>query len=185
MPRTCAAESCFKNFSLCEMPCHKFPKDEKLCALWSRLARPSFPTWVPTNIDRLCGYHFSDEDYIWNPKLMKRAGLSTKNMRLKPGVVPSVFSKKGSSDQLTRPLEKRSEAAPLFDATDVQVKGADACWDTRYKAAESSVSTAILVGLFLWVLIHMRPCRRWSCTFWRDQQFTKSHREHLVQMLFL
>ncbi|KAM7296956.1 zinc finger protein 84 [Ixodes scapularis] len=124
------------------MPCHKFPKDEKLCALWSRLARPSFPTWVPTNIDRLCGYHFSDEDYIWNPKLMKSAGLSTKNMRLKPGVVPSVFSKKGSSDQLTQPLEKRSEAAPLFDATDVLVKGTDTCWDTQYKAAESSVSAA-------------------------------------------
>ncbi|KAG0422763.1 hypothetical protein HPB47_001426, partial [Ixodes persulcatus] len=124
------------------MPCHQFPKDEKLCALWSRLARPSFPTWVPTNIDRLCGYHFSDEDYIWNPKLMKSAGLSTKNMRLKPGVLPSVFSKKGSSDQLTRPLEKRSEAAPLFDATDVLVKGADACWNTQYKAAESSVRAA-------------------------------------------
>uniref|UniRef100_A0A6B0UZK2 THAP-type domain-containing protein n=1 Tax=Ixodes ricinus TaxID=34613 RepID=A0A6B0UZK2_IXORI len=145
MPRTCAAESCFKNFSLCEMPCHKFPKDEKLSALWSRLARPSFPTWVPTNIDRLCGYHFSDEDYIWNPKLMKSAGLSTKNMRLKPGVVPSVFSKKGSSDQLTRPLEKRSEAAPLFDATDVLIQDADACRDTQYKAAESPVSPALSV----------------------------------------
>ncbi|KAM7306543.1 hypothetical protein ISCGN_010246 [Ixodes scapularis] len=45
MPKYCAAEGCGNSVVRCETSAHTFPKDEKLCYLWSRLARPSFPTY--------------------------------------------------------------------------------------------------------------------------------------------
>ncbi|KAM7307999.1 hypothetical protein ISCGN_011634 [Ixodes scapularis] len=71
MPKYCAAEGCGNSVVRCETSAHTFPKDEKLCYLWSRLARPSFPTWVPSKSDRLCSEHFRDEDYIRSPSALR------------------------------------------------------------------------------------------------------------------
>ncbi|KAG0443771.1 hypothetical protein HPB47_014546 [Ixodes persulcatus] len=84
----------------------KFPADEKLHAVWTRLARPSCPTWVPAPDDRLCSDHFRDDDYERSPRALKSFGLPTKSIRLKPGVVPSIFSKKRKANPLSEPLEK-------------------------------------------------------------------------------
>ncbi|KAG0426745.1 hypothetical protein HPB47_026171 [Ixodes persulcatus] len=84
----------------------KFPADEKLHAVWTRLARPSCPTWVPAPDDRLCSDHFRDDDYKRSPRALKSFGLPTKSIRLKPGVVPSIFSKKRKANPLSEPLEK-------------------------------------------------------------------------------
>ncbi|KAG0442597.1 hypothetical protein HPB47_015658 [Ixodes persulcatus] len=107
MPKYCAAEGCGNSVVRCETSAHTFPKDEKLCYLWSRLARPSFPTWVPSKSDRLCSEHFRDEDYIRSPSALKSVHLPTKHNRLNPGALPSVFSKKRKPEDLAEHIEKR------------------------------------------------------------------------------
>ncbi|CAN7981189.1 unnamed protein product, partial [Ixodes pacificus] len=142
MPRYCVAEGCGNSLSHRELPMRKFPADEKLRAVWTRLARPSFPTWVPTPDDRLCSDHFRDDDYERSPRALKSVGLPTKSIRLKPGVVPSIFSKKRKANPLSEPLEKRRKVAPLLDATNLPVGVADTCWETEHEEAGPSVCSA-------------------------------------------
>ncbi|KAG0424675.1 hypothetical protein HPB47_028106 [Ixodes persulcatus] len=66
----------------CGKPIHPFPKDEQLRALWIRLPRPSFPTWLPTMSDRFCSDHFRDEDYERSPRVMESVGFPVSNVRL-------------------------------------------------------------------------------------------------------
>uniref|UniRef100_A0A6B0V603 THAP-type domain-containing protein n=1 Tax=Ixodes ricinus TaxID=34613 RepID=A0A6B0V603_IXORI len=107
MVRHCAVEDCGNFLIRCGRPIHQFPKDEQLRALWIRLARPSFPTWLPTDSDRLCSDHFRDEDYERSPRVMESVGVPVRNVRLKPGVLPSYFSKKRKSDEHSEALDKR------------------------------------------------------------------------------
>ncbi|KAG0444607.1 hypothetical protein HPB47_013598 [Ixodes persulcatus] len=109
----------------------KFPADEKLRAVWTRLARPSFPTWVPTPDDRLCSDHFRDDDYERSPRALKSFGLPTKSIRLKAGVVPSIFSKKRKANPLSEPLEKRRRVAPLLDVTNLEEAEPSVCSATQ------------------------------------------------------
>ncbi|KAG0416064.1 hypothetical protein HPB47_006740 [Ixodes persulcatus] len=61
--------------------------------------------------DRLCSDHFRDDDYERSPRALKSFGLPTKSIRLKPGVVPSIFSKKRKANPLSEPLEKRRKVS--------------------------------------------------------------------------
>ncbi|KAM7310424.1 THAP domain-containing protein 11-like [Ixodes scapularis] len=107
MVRHCAVEDCGNLLIRCGKPIHQFPKDEQLRALWIRLARPSSPAWLPTTSDRLCSYHFRDEDYVRSPRVMESLGFPVRNVQLKPGVLPRLFSKKRRSGERSEPLDKR------------------------------------------------------------------------------
>ncbi|CAN8031097.1 unnamed protein product, partial [Ixodes persulcatus] len=98
--------------------------------------------WVPTPDDRLCSDHFRDDDYERSPRALKSFGLPTKSIRLKPGVVPSIFSKKRKANPLSERLEKRRKVAPLLDATNLPVGIADTCWEMEHEEAEPSVCSA-------------------------------------------
>ncbi|KAG0441500.1 hypothetical protein HPB47_015927 [Ixodes persulcatus] len=74
MVRHCAVEDCGNFLIRCGKPIHQFLKDEQLRALWIRLARPSFPAWLPTSSDCVCSYHFRDEDYERSPRVMESVG---------------------------------------------------------------------------------------------------------------
>ncbi|XP_040358219.1 uncharacterized protein LOC8051231 isoform X12 [Ixodes scapularis] len=107
MVRHCAVEDCGNFLIRCGKPIHQFPRDEQLRALWIRLARPSYPTWLPTDSDRLCSDHFRDEDYERSPRVMESLGFPVRNVQLKPGVLPTYFSKRRKSDDHSEPLHKR------------------------------------------------------------------------------
>ncbi|KAM7282467.1 hypothetical protein ISCGN_002617 [Ixodes scapularis] len=86
---------------------HTFPSDPTLRKLWIRVARPSQPTWVPAKGDCLCTDHFAEEDYVRSPAVLRSLGLPVKHVFLKPGVVPSLFTRKRKQAQLSGVEEKR------------------------------------------------------------------------------
>ncbi|XP_042145923.1 THAP domain-containing protein 11-like [Ixodes scapularis] len=138
MVRHCAVEDCGNLLIRCGKPIHQFPKDEQLRALWIRLARPSSPAWLPTTSDRLCSYHFRDEDYVRSPRVMESLGFPVRKVQLKPGVLPRLFSKKRRSGERSEPLDKRRRVAPLRDSTNFLVGGADTCWEPTNELEETA-----------------------------------------------
>ncbi|KAM7287687.1 hypothetical protein ISCGN_031378 [Ixodes scapularis] len=143
MPKYCAAEGCGNSVVRCETSAHTFPKDEKLCYLWSRLARPSFPTWVPSKSDRLCSEHFRDEDYIRSPSALKSVHLPTKHNRLNPGALPSVFSKKRKPEDLAEHIEKRRKVTPPCDAARSLEEEDDTWGNTNFEVVEQSSAKSV------------------------------------------
>ncbi|KAG0437364.1 hypothetical protein HPB47_017475 [Ixodes persulcatus] len=79
---------------------HTFPSDPTLRKLWTRVARPSQPTCTPP-------YHFAEEDYVRSPAVLRSLGLPVKHVFLKPGVVPSLFTRNRKQVQLSGVEEKR------------------------------------------------------------------------------
>ncbi|KAM7298078.1 hypothetical protein ISCGN_018707 [Ixodes scapularis] len=146
MPKYCAAEGCGNSVVRCETSAHTFPKDEKLCYLWSRLARPSFPTWVPSKSDRLCSEHFRDEDYIRSPSALKSVHLPTKHNRLNPGALPSVFSKKRKPEDLAEHIEKRRKVTPPCDAARSLEEEDDTWGNTELEVVEQSSAKSVTLG---------------------------------------
>ncbi|CAN8013653.1 unnamed protein product, partial [Ixodes persulcatus] len=119
MPRYCAAQDCSNSVWYSGRPAHKFPSEPTLLKLWIRAARPSQPTWKPAKGDCLCTEHFEDDDYKTSPKLLQRMGLPVKKAYLKPGVVPSLFTRKRKRERHSGAVEKRrrkevSAAAEIF-----------------------------------------------------------------------
>ncbi|KAM7287729.1 hypothetical protein ISCGN_031420 [Ixodes scapularis] len=143
MPKYCAAEGCGNSVVRCETSAHTFPKDEKLRYLWSRLARPSFPTWVPSKSDRLCSEHFRDEDYIRSPSALKSVHLPTKHNRLNPGALPSVFSKKRKPEDLAEHIEKRRKVTPPCDAARSLEEEDDTWGNTEFEVVEQSSAKSV------------------------------------------
>ncbi|XP_040361222.1 uncharacterized protein LOC120849968 [Ixodes scapularis] len=86
---------------------NRFPSEPTLRKLWIRAARPSQPTWKPTKGDCLCMEHFEDEDYKTSPKLLQSLGLPVKQAYLKPGMVPSLFTRKCKRERHSGAVEKR------------------------------------------------------------------------------
>ncbi|KAG0412518.1 hypothetical protein HPB47_010354 [Ixodes persulcatus] len=114
MPRYCAAQDCSNSVCYSGRPAHKFPSEPTLRKLWIRAARPSQPTWKPAKGDCLCTEHFEDEDYKTSPKLLQSLGLPVKQAYLKPGVVPSLFTRKRKRERHSGAVEKRRrKEAPL------------------------------------------------------------------------
>ncbi|CAN8026927.1 unnamed protein product [Ixodes persulcatus] len=107
MPRYCAAQDCSNSVCYSGRPAHKFPSEPTLRKLWIRAARPSQPTWKPAKGDCLCTEHFEDEDYKTSPKLLQSLGLPVKQAYLKPGVVPSLFTRKRKRERHSGAVEKR------------------------------------------------------------------------------
>ncbi|XP_040359858.1 peroxynitrite isomerase THAP4 isoform X2 [Ixodes scapularis] len=107
MPRHCAAEDCSNSVWYSGRPVHTFPREPTLRKLWIRAARPSQPTWKPAKGACLCTEHFADEDYQRSPKLLESLGLPVKQLRLKPGVVPSLFTRKRKRERHSGAVEKR------------------------------------------------------------------------------
>ncbi|XP_040077547.1 THAP domain-containing protein 11-like [Ixodes scapularis] len=107
MPRNCAAQGCSYSVWYSGRPMHTFPSDPTLRKLWIRVARPSQPTWVPAKGDCLCTDHFAEEDYVRSPAVLRSLGLPVKHVFLKPGVVPSLFTRKRKQAQLSGVEEKR------------------------------------------------------------------------------
>ncbi|XP_040077095.1 THAP domain-containing protein 6-like [Ixodes scapularis] len=107
MPRYCAARDCSNSVCCSSRPAHKFPSEPTLRKLWIRAARPSQPTWKPTKGDCLCMEHFEDEDYKTSPKLLQSLGLPVKQAYLKPGMVPSLFTRKCKRERHSGAVEKR------------------------------------------------------------------------------
>ncbi|KAM7312912.1 hypothetical protein ISCGN_009816 [Ixodes scapularis] len=143
MPKYCAAEGCGNSVVRCETSARTFSKDEKLCYLWSRLARPSFPTWVPSKSDRLCSEHFRDEDYIRSPSALKSVHLPTKHNRLNPGALPSVFSKKRKPEDLAEHIEKRRKVTPPCDAARSLEEEDDTWGNTEFEVVEQSSAKSV------------------------------------------
>lgn len=99
---------------------HTFPSDPTLRKLWIRVARPSQPTWVPAKGDCLCTDHFAEEDYVRSPAVLRSLGLPVKHVFLKPGVVPSLFTRKRKQAQLSGVEEKRRrEEVGVLAATEI------------------------------------------------------------------
>ncbi|KAM7290454.1 hypothetical protein ISCGN_027080 [Ixodes scapularis] len=107
MPRYCAAQDCSNSVCYSGRPVHKFPSEPTLRKLWIRAARPSQPTWKPAKGDCLCTEHFEDKDYKTSPKLLQSLGLPVKQAYLKPGVVPSLFTRKRKRERHSGAVEKR------------------------------------------------------------------------------
>ncbi|CAN8016690.1 unnamed protein product [Ixodes persulcatus] len=107
MPRYCATQDCSNSVCYSGRPAHKFPSEPKLRKLWIRAARPSQPTWKPAKGDCLCTEHFEDEDYKTSPKLLESLGLPVKQAWLKPGVVPSLFTRKRKRERHRSAVERR------------------------------------------------------------------------------
>ncbi|CAN8017879.1 unnamed protein product, partial [Ixodes persulcatus] len=107
MPWYCAAQDCSNSVCNSGRPAHKFPSEPTLRKLWIRAARPSRPTWKPAKGDCLCTEHFEDEDYKTSPKLMQSLGLPVKQAYLKPGVVPSLFTRKRKRERHSGAVKKR------------------------------------------------------------------------------
>ncbi|XP_040066684.2 uncharacterized protein LOC8040077 [Ixodes scapularis] len=107
MPRYCAAQDCSNSVCYSSRPVHKFPSEPTLRKLWIRAARPSQPTWKPAKGDCLCTEHFEDKDYKTSPKLLQSLGLPVKQAYLKPGVVPSLFTRKRKRERHSGAVEKR------------------------------------------------------------------------------
>ncbi|KAM7313498.1 peroxynitrite isomerase THAP4-like [Ixodes scapularis] len=107
MPRYCAAQDCSNSLCYSGRPAHKFPSEPTLRKLWIRAARPSQPTWKPGKGDCLSTEHFEDEDYKTSPKLLQSLGLPVEQASLKPGVVPSLFTRKRKRERHSGAMEKR------------------------------------------------------------------------------
>ncbi|CAN8030904.1 unnamed protein product [Ixodes persulcatus] len=118
MPLYCSAEDCTNCKHYSGRLVHTYPSEPTLRKLWIRAARPSQPTWLPSKSDWLCRDHFADEDYRTNPTLLQSLGLPTKHARLKPGVVPSLFTrtrKTRKQQQLDVNEEKRRRKEIIDD----------------------------------------------------------------------
>ncbi|KAM7312885.1 uncharacterized protein ISCGN_009789 [Ixodes scapularis] len=115
MPLHCAAQDCMNCSSYNGRLVHTFPTEPTLRKLWIRAARPSQPTWLPSKSDWLCSDHFADEDYHMSPTLLRSLGLPTKRCRLKPGVVPSLFTRKRKQQQPDGNEEKRRRKEIIDD----------------------------------------------------------------------
>jgi hypothetical protein len=64
-----------------------FPRDVKFRKIWVRnLRRDGF---VPTATSRLCGKHFTDDQFSVHPSVAKKCGY--KKIELKPDAVPTIF----------------------------------------------------------------------------------------------
>ncbi|XP_049266950.1 THAP domain-containing protein 5-like [Rhipicephalus sanguineus] len=98
MPLRCSAIGCGKRSVRRNRPCHVFPTEPELRKMWIRAARPSQPTWVPSKHDFLCSEHFEDSDYNPSYALLLSFGLPAKRRRLKPGTIPTIFSRKETEE---------------------------------------------------------------------------------------
>ncbi|KAK8779265.1 hypothetical protein V5799_019396 [Amblyomma americanum] len=68
---------------------HALPKDEGTRAVW--LQRIGLSQWDTHKSPRVCGRHFSPDDYCYNPEFVRRTGVIVKKLRLKPRALPTLF----------------------------------------------------------------------------------------------
>uniref|UniRef100_A0A6B0VAH2 THAP-type domain-containing protein n=1 Tax=Ixodes ricinus TaxID=34613 RepID=A0A6B0VAH2_IXORI len=139
MPLYCSAEDCTNCKYYSGRLVHTYPGEPTVRKLWIRAARPSQPNWLPSKSDWLCRDHFADEDYRTNPTLLQSLGLPTKHARLKPGVVPSLFTRTRKQQQLDVNEEKRRRKKIIDDllGTLPQATATDTTSSTTDKTKQS------------------------------------------------
>ncbi|KAK8764199.1 hypothetical protein V5799_033192 [Amblyomma americanum] len=89
MNRPCCVAGCKARFGQSSDRRHSFPKDEGDRAAW--IERLGLSLSDKRKHLRVCGRHFTPDDYTYNPEFMKQSGLAWKKLRLKPKAVPTLF----------------------------------------------------------------------------------------------
>ena len=102
MVKRCVAAGC-SNTNADGVSLFKFPKDEKLHALWIKQVSRFRAEWTCTEYSVLCSEHFSDECFEVESKLAAEFGMK-RTKRLKADAVPSIFTR---SSATSRTLGKR------------------------------------------------------------------------------
>lgn len=88
MNRPCCVSGCKARDRRNVILCHTLPKDEGERAIW--IERIGLSRSDKRKGLRVCGRHFTPDDYLYNPEIMKQLGVDLKH-RLKPKVVPTLF----------------------------------------------------------------------------------------------
>ena len=107
--------------SPCEFSFHFFPKNVSFREAWrTKLKRRASDgsLWTPDySIHRVCSRHFSPDDFVKNPELMKAMGLPMPaRPELKPGVVPSLHLGYGETEPVAKPaFAKRQRKRVSFN----------------------------------------------------------------------
>ncbi|XP_075557876.1 peroxynitrite isomerase THAP4-like [Dermacentor variabilis] len=104
MPTRCVAVGCSNTYSTLGTSFHMFPRDQQVRKLWVLAVRRE--NWQPTRSSMLCSAHFKKDDFVYNPSLTVEMPYKMKRV-LKPGSVPSAFSRNRNSGEYSPEIEKR------------------------------------------------------------------------------
>lgn len=105
MVKRCVAAGC-SNTNADGVSLFKFPKDDKLRALWIKQVQRFRAEWTCTAYSVLCSEHFSDECFEVESKFAAEFGMK-KTRRLKPDAVPSIFTRPSAITRPSGSLGKR------------------------------------------------------------------------------
>ena len=96
---TCVAAGCY-NTHRDGVSLFQFPKDSALREKWAEQVKRYREDWEPTRHSVLCSEHFDDSCFEMAARLMPSFGLGKTKRSLKPGAVPTLFS---------RPLKRKGK----------------------------------------------------------------------------
>lgn len=91
MVNRCVAAGC-SNTPSDRVSLFKFPKERALRAQWEKQVQRTRAQWKATENSFLCSEHFTEDSFEVDSALASTFGMK-KRRRLKPGAVPSIFSR--------------------------------------------------------------------------------------------